>query len=79
MEKLLLNLLEIAVVIRIGYTLFRWAFKSPKRNSIVGKLWRLASRSIHHKLDNAIKNQQRKYQLYKGVEAGKVVSFKNTR
>lgn len=58
MEKLIFDLIQLVILARVSYIVLRWTF-SPKirRKSIVGKLWRLISRHIHYKLDNALKKQ----------------------
>lgn len=78
MQKFIFDLLQIAIVVRMGYFILRWAVKSTKsyKKSIVGKVIKLVSNRIHYRLDNALKKQKKK--LYPSVEHNNVVPFKKT-
>lgn len=62
MIKFIINVLEIAVILRVSYKTVRFLFWRKKGNkhkkSIIGKVWLLASRNIHHALDQKIKAQK---------------------
>lgn len=79
MQKAILDLLQIAIVVRMGYSLIRWAIGGTKRRkkSIAGKVMKLVSNRIHYRLDNALKKQKEVF--YPSSEYGKVIPFKKTR
>lgn len=79
MQKVILDLIQIAIVVRMGYSLIKWAFGSTKRHkkSIVGKIMKLVSNRIHYHLDNALKKQKEAF--YPSAEYGKVIPFRKTK
>lgn len=84
MQKFLLDLLQLIVITKVGYSLLRFAIGSTKRRkkSIVGKVWRLFGNRIHYYLDNALKKQKKVLHAnrYKEVEyPPNVIPLRKTR
>lgn len=75
--KFLLDVLQIAVAIRVLYGLGKWLLHRKKRRTALSKVWRLISRRIHYRLDTALKKQREA--LYpKTSPNGKVVPLRKT-
>lgn len=78
MQKMMLDMLQIAIVVKMGYSLIRWVFSgTKKRKSIAGKVMNLATRKIHFYLDNALRNQKEKYSPIK--KGGNVIPLKRSK
>ena len=79
MQKVILDLLQIAIVVKMGYTLIRWAIGGTKKGkkSIIRKIMKLVSNRIHYRLDNALQNQNEAF--YPSSEYGKVMPFRKTK
>jgi len=62
MIKFLINILEIAIILRVLYKTVRWLWGGRKkrkyRKTILGKVILLISRRIHYSLDCMIKKQK---------------------
>lgn len=80
MMKAVFDIIQLAVVVKLGYTLIKWAIKGAKsrKKSIVSKIMKLISNKIHYKLDNALKKQ--KDLMYpSSSDNGKVIPFRQTK
>jgi hypothetical protein len=77
MIKFLLDVLQIAIVLKLAWSTGKWLLRKKKRKSMSSKVWRLISNRIHYRLDTAIKKQRDA--LYpKTSPDGKVVPLRKT-
>ena len=83
MEKLLFDLFQLVILIKVSCWVVKGLFKKSKkrRKSIAGKVFRLISNRVHHQLDNALKRQKRKLQPSQKnvVYPSNVIPFRQTK
>lgn len=87
MIKFLLDVLQIVVLVKLGYSFIKWLLSSKKRHkrSIVNKVWRLlVTNKIHYRLDNALRNQKKEFETtvnakHAEVTNAKVIPLRKTR
>lgn len=81
MLKFLFDVLQLAIVIKLGYLGLRRLFfrkKKYRKKSIARKVYQLINNRIHYKLNAMLKKQ--KEALYPSKTSdGKVVPFKKTK
>lgn len=79
MTKVLMDMLQITIVVRMGYSLIKWVLGSTKKHkkSIVRKFTKLISNKVHYKLDNVLKKQ--KELQSPSFSGGKVIPLKRTK
>jgi len=83
MGKFILNVLQLIIVVRVGYSLLKWMiFTKKKSKSIASKIMKLATNKIHYRLDNALRNQSKTFKVKKQTDViatSNVVPFRKTK
>lgn len=84
MGKFLLDLLQISIAARVGYSFLKWAIRGTKRRKkgIASKIMKLITNKIHYKLDNALKKQKEVISSSKQKKIeypSNVIPFRNTK
>lgn len=79
MLKFLLDVLQLAIALRLGYLAIKWLIfrkkKKRRRKSVVKKIGKLITNRLHYELDLMLKKQNEALHPSKTSD-GKVVPFK---
>jgi transcription initiation factor IIE alpha subunit len=81
MLKFLIDVLQIAIVLRLIYAGVKWIlFRKNRKNhkSMLVKVWMLISRRIHHNLNSRLTQQTEAFQSEKTAKTseGKVIPLR---
>lgn len=86
MMKFLLDILQIAIALKIVWIVGKWLIRRKKkgtrgrRRSVISKLYALVGNKIHYRLDSMLKKQKEALRPQTDkTSGGKVVQFRKSR
>lgn len=82
MIEFLIDVLQIAIMIKLAIVGFKWLFfrkkKKYKRTSIAKKITMLVTNKIHYKLDTMLKEQRKAFKVDQESSDGKIIPIRKT-